>query len=100
MAPTTNRQDVIVKRVVEPRQWLDKGPVRRLVDLGGPFHLESLVGPLLVEFLAELVEALLLLHQVAASRTSRLSLQGPVHPFMAAVPESVNAFETARMRNL
>lgn len=41
--------------------------------------------PLLIEFLAEIVKSLLLLHQIATSRPGSLGFEGPVHALVLAI---------------
>src|SRR5438034_8262039 len=60
-------------------------PVTGLVHLGRALHLECLVRTLVVEFLYEGVEALLLLQQVRSGRARCLTLESPVHPLVLPV---------------
>jgi hypothetical protein len=74
----------VVKGIVEVGQSL-VGTRRRLVDLGGTFHVKSFVGTLLIKNLEEVIEASLLLQEVSRGGFGGFFLQGEVHAFMAAI---------------
>jgi hypothetical protein len=78
----------VVERVVRFRDAaIGTGGSR--VDLGGAFHGEGFMGPLVVEFLEEGVELGLLLQDVGACRASGFFLQE--HPRASGVAEIVKA---------
>src|SRR3989454_6723290 len=60
-------------------------PRRRAVTRRRRLLVERLMGPLVIELLAEDVEAALLRRETARRRPRGLRLQGTVHPFMPAV---------------
>src|SRR5438876_6450213 len=72
-------------RVLEGRQPIRHRPRRRAVTRRRRLLVERLMGPLVIELLAEDVEAALLRRETARRRPRGLRLQGTVHPFMPAV---------------
>src|SRR5262245_27033427 len=77
--------DVPVPRIVGRWQPGGQWPGRRGVAGGRRLLAERLVRPLLVELVAEAVEAPLLGGVVPARRSGGLGLERPVHSLMAAV---------------
>src|SRR6266478_1474301 len=72
-------------RVLEGRQAIRHRARRRGVTRRRRLLVECLMRTLVIELLAEDVEAALLRREAARRRARGLRLQGPVHPFMPAV---------------
>src|SRR5437016_9130491 len=72
-------------RVLEGRQPIRHRPRRRAVTRRRRLLVERLMGPLVIELLAEDVEAALLRRETARGRPGRLRFQRAMHPFMPAV---------------
>src|SRR5207245_1924202 len=72
-------------RVLEGRQPIRHRPRRRAVTRRRRLLVERLMGPLVIELLAEDVEAALLRRETARGRPGRLRFQLAMHPFMPAV---------------
>src|SRR6266852_6809633 len=72
-------------RVLERRRAIRHRARRRFIARRRRLLIERLMRALVVELLAEDVEAALLRRQAPRRRPCGLGLQGPVHPFMPAV---------------
>src|SRR5580704_4575580 len=83
-AATGDDNDLVVKGIVNIGQSLT-GAGGGLIDLSRALHVQGFVRTFVVEDFDEVVEASLLLQEVASGRLGGFFLQREMHAFMAAV---------------
>jgi hypothetical protein len=79
-----DHDDLVVEGIIDVGQTLI-GAGGRLIDLDWALHIQSLVRALVIEDFHELIEAGLLLEEVAGGRLGGFFLQGEMHAFVAAI---------------